>query len=265
MGSRQGERVARSQCPSWLASGALECWGGHPQGRAQCRADGCASHPAVQRTVLADEELLLSRLRDIRQVSGCGRWPLGAAGFWLRLLPHREGPHGHSGGQLAVLDRSALSGAWQIHLHPNRLPAPENLGLRLQTPEPLRGAGRKLCLPSSGGGSAWGPSQGPWLGACGGAWHQLLGCALLSTTPPSPQMSLRQMSQTRFYLAESRPVAPRVSLFVGGLPPGLSPQEYSSLLDEAVATKGVITWAGLGLLVTGDRAGDLRQAVGAAG
>ncbi|XP_036903254.1 diacylglycerol kinase theta isoform X2 [Sturnira hondurensis] len=51
------------------------------------------------------------------------------------------------------------------------------------------------------------------------------------------QTSLRQMSQTRFYLAESRPVAPRVSLFIGGLPAGLSLQEYSSLLDEAVATK----------------------------
>ncbi|KAF5913809.1 hypothetical protein HPG69_014833, partial [Diceros bicornis minor] len=52
------------------------------------------------------------------------------------------------------------------------------------------------------------------------------------------QTSLWQMSQTRFYVAESRVVVPRVSLFVGGLPPGLSPQEYSSLLDEAVATKG---------------------------
>ncbi|XP_058402476.1 diacylglycerol kinase theta isoform X2 [Diceros bicornis minor] len=51
------------------------------------------------------------------------------------------------------------------------------------------------------------------------------------------QTSLWQMSQTRFYVAESRVVVPRVSLFVGGLPPGLSPQEYSSLLDEAVATK----------------------------
>uniref|UniRef100_A0A4X1T490 Diacylglycerol kinase n=1 Tax=Sus scrofa TaxID=9823 RepID=A0A4X1T490_PIG len=51
------------------------------------------------------------------------------------------------------------------------------------------------------------------------------------------QTSLRQMGQTRFYVAENRAVAPRVSLFVGGLPPGLSLQEYSSLLDEAVASK----------------------------
>ena len=61
---------------------------------------------------------------------------------------------------------------------------------------------------------------------------------------PSLQMSLRQMSQTRFYVAESRALAPRVSLFVGGLPPGLSPQEYRSLLDEAVASKGAPAWAG---------------------
>lgn len=63
------------------------------------------------------------------------------------------------------------------------------------------------------------------------------------------------MSQTRFYVAESKAVAPRVSLFVGGLPPGLSPQEYGSLLDEAVATKGVTTWAGLGLQPLGTGGG----------
>ncbi|XP_045330820.1 diacylglycerol kinase theta isoform X2 [Leopardus geoffroyi] len=51
------------------------------------------------------------------------------------------------------------------------------------------------------------------------------------------QTSLRQMNQMRFYVAESRAVAPHVCLFVGGLPPGLSAQEYGSLLDEAVATK----------------------------
>lgn len=67
----------------------------------------------------------------------------------------------------------------------------------------------------------------------------------------SPQTSLRQMGQTRFYVAENRAVAPRVSLFVGGLPPGLSLQEYSSLLDEAVASKGAAAWAGLALWATG--------------
>ncbi|ELR60812.1 Diacylglycerol kinase theta, partial [Bos mutus] len=54
------------------------------------------------------------------------------------------------------------------------------------------------------------------------------------------QTSLRQMSQTRFYVAESRVPAPRVSLFVGGLPPGLSPQEYRRLLDEAVTSKAAL-------------------------
>ncbi|EPQ20451.1 Diacylglycerol kinase theta [Myotis brandtii] len=66
--------------------------------------------------------------------------------------------------------------------------------------------------------------------------------SLLSRLRDIRQTSLRQMSQTRFYVAESKAVAPRVSLFVGGLPPGLSPQEYGSLLDEAVATKaGLVT------------------------
>ncbi|XP_010343465.3 diacylglycerol kinase theta isoform X2 [Saimiri boliviensis] len=51
------------------------------------------------------------------------------------------------------------------------------------------------------------------------------------------QVSVRQLSQTRFYVAESRNVAAHISLFVGGLPPGLAPEEYSSLLLEAVAAE----------------------------
>ncbi|EDL20093.1 diacylglycerol kinase, theta, isoform CRA_a [Mus musculus] len=54
------------------------------------------------------------------------------------------------------------------------------------------------------------------------------------------QTSVRQVSQTRFYVAETRATAPRVSLFVGGLPPGLSPQDYSNLLHEAMATKAAV-------------------------
>ncbi|XP_028723265.1 diacylglycerol kinase theta [Peromyscus leucopus] len=54
------------------------------------------------------------------------------------------------------------------------------------------------------------------------------------------QTSVRQVSQTRFYVAESRATAPHVSLFVGGLPPGLSPQDYSNLLHEAMATKAAV-------------------------
>lgn len=47
------------------------------------------------------------------------------------------------------------------------------------------------------------------------------------------------MNQVRFYVADSRTVAPRVSLFIGGLPCGLSLLEYQNLLEEALATKGV--------------------------
>ncbi|XP_035311692.1 diacylglycerol kinase theta isoform X1 [Cricetulus griseus] len=54
------------------------------------------------------------------------------------------------------------------------------------------------------------------------------------------QTSVRQVSQTRFYVAESRAMATHVSLFVGGLPPGLSPQDYSNLLHEAMATKAAV-------------------------
>ncbi|XP_034364331.1 diacylglycerol kinase theta isoform X2 [Arvicanthis niloticus] len=54
------------------------------------------------------------------------------------------------------------------------------------------------------------------------------------------QTSVRQVNQTRFYVAETRAVAPRVSLFVGGLPPGLSSQDYSNLLHEAMATKAAV-------------------------
>ncbi|XP_049645659.1 diacylglycerol kinase theta isoform X3 [Suncus etruscus] len=51
------------------------------------------------------------------------------------------------------------------------------------------------------------------------------------------QASLHQMNQVRFYVADSRTTAPRVSLFVGGLPCGLSLLEYRNLLEEALATK----------------------------
>lgn len=52
MGSRHGECSAVG-APGWRAPGAQ-----------------AAFSPAVQRTVLEDGELLLHRLRDIRQVSG---------------------------------------------------------------------------------------------------------------------------------------------------------------------------------------------------
>lgn len=51
------------------------------------------------------------------------------------------------------------------------------------------------------------------------------------------QASLWRAAQTRFYVSERRPQAQHVSLFVGGLPSGLTPQEYRKLLDEALAIK----------------------------
>lgn len=122
-------------------------------------------------------------------------------------------------------------------------------------------------LSSSWYSSAWDFPKVPFRIQVEGPGTGVLPPAVLSATPPLPQTSLRQMSQTRFYVAESRPVVPRVSLFVGGLPPGLSPQEYGNLLEEAVATKGVTTCAGLGLLAAGYQggAGVLRAGCGAAG
>lgn len=65
-------------------------------------------------------------------------------------------------------------------------------------------------------------------------------CTTSSVPPaPHPQASLHQMNQVRFYVADSRTMAPRVSLFIGGLPCGLSLLEYQNLLEEALATKGV--------------------------
>uniref|UniRef100_A0A2K5CW60 Diacylglycerol kinase n=1 Tax=Aotus nancymaae TaxID=37293 RepID=A0A2K5CW60_AOTNA len=63
---------------------------------------------------------------------------------------------------------------------------------------------------------------------------------LLARLQDIRQMSVRQLSQTRFYVAESRKVAPHISLFIGGLPPGLAPEDYSSLLLEAVATEATM-------------------------
>ncbi|XP_032109767.1 diacylglycerol kinase theta isoform X1 [Sapajus apella] len=64
--------------------------------------------------------------------------------------------------------------------------------------------------------------------------------SLLARLQDIRQVSVRQLSQTRFYVAESRNVAPHISLFVGGLPPGLAPEEYSSLLLEAVAVEACL-------------------------
>ena len=121
----------------------------------------------------------------------------------------------------------------------------------LRTPSlrwPAAGHPGPKCLPSRGprvsllscpplfwGLLAWDVSPLAPVGRAGG----VPGAPL---SVPSLQTSLRQMSQTRFYVAENSVLAPHVSLFVGGLPPGLSPREYRSLLDEAVASKGAPAW-----------------------
>ncbi|XP_077429540.1 diacylglycerol kinase theta isoform X2 [Vanacampus margaritifer] len=49
--------------------------------------------------------------------------------------------------------------------------------------------------------------------------------------------SLRQMNQTRFYVAERRSQAVRVSLLIGGLPPELSKEQYWQLMREQLTVK----------------------------
>ncbi|XP_062331952.1 diacylglycerol kinase theta [Osmerus eperlanus] len=51
------------------------------------------------------------------------------------------------------------------------------------------------------------------------------------------KVSLRQMNQTRFYVAESRNSRVQVQLLIGGLPPLLDKDEYSHLLQEHLAVK----------------------------
>lgn len=227
MGSRQGERAACRQSPDQSCPQVPGAQGGcfwrWPQGLG-LRVLSLDS--AVQRTVLADEEPLLDRLREIRQVSGCGHWPLGNGWPLAMASTLSRGSlsalrtQGHAGGQLSVPASSAS---------PSQVPRVSFLSSPFPSWRP----------------SAWGVF--PSAPLVDGGWGGPSPSSLLGV-PPSLQTSLRQMSQTRFYVAESRVVAPRVSLFVGGLPPGRSPQEYSSLLDEAVASKGETAWAGPGRL-----------------
>uniref|UniRef100_A0A8D0FMD9 Diacylglycerol kinase n=1 Tax=Strix occidentalis caurina TaxID=311401 RepID=A0A8D0FMD9_STROC len=49
--------------------------------------------------------------------------------------------------------------------------------------------------------------------------------------------SIRQMNQTRFYIVENSKSIVRVNLFVGGLPPQLSPEEYTNILKDELAIK----------------------------
>uniref|UniRef100_A0A8C3RZU6 Diacylglycerol kinase n=1 Tax=Chelydra serpentina TaxID=8475 RepID=A0A8C3RZU6_CHESE len=49
--------------------------------------------------------------------------------------------------------------------------------------------------------------------------------------------SIRQMNQTRFYIVENNKSVVRVNLFVGGLPPQLSAEEYTNILKDDLAIK----------------------------
>lgn len=45
------------------------------------------------------------------------------------------------------------------------------------------------------------------------------------------------MNQTRFYIVENSKSIVQVTLFVGGLPPQLPPEEYTNILKEELAIK----------------------------
>lgn len=49
--------------------------------------------------------------------------------------------------------------------------------------------------------------------------------------------SIRQMNQTRFYIVEDHITTVRVHLFVGGLPPHLSTEEYTNILKDELTIK----------------------------
>ncbi|KAM3612517.1 uncharacterized protein V6R79_009558 [Siganus canaliculatus] len=73
----------------------------------------------------------------------------------------------------------------------------------------------------------------------GGHLGQVCHClpAELNSGSFSPQVSLRQMNQTRFYVVENRNRAVRVGLLIGGLPPLLAREEYVQLIQEHLAIK----------------------------
>lgn len=51
------------------------------------------------------------------------------------------------------------------------------------------------------------------------------------------KISIRQMNQTRFYIVENSKSTVQVNVFVGGLPPQLSPEEYMNILKDELAIK----------------------------
>lgn len=55
------------------------------------------------------------------------------------------------------------------------------------------------------------------------------------------------MNQTRFYIVENSKSVVRVHLFVGGLPPQLSSEEYTNILKDELAIKSKWTGAFWGI------------------
>ncbi|XP_007056908.3 LOW QUALITY PROTEIN: diacylglycerol kinase theta [Chelonia mydas] len=60
---------------------------------------------------------------------------------------------------------------------------------------------------------------------------------ILSRLKDIRKTSIRQMTQTRFYIVENSKSVVRVNLFVGGLPPQLSAEEYTNILKDDLAIK----------------------------
>uniref|UniRef100_A0A674K5G7 Diacylglycerol kinase n=1 Tax=Terrapene triunguis TaxID=2587831 RepID=A0A674K5G7_9SAUR len=60
---------------------------------------------------------------------------------------------------------------------------------------------------------------------------------ILSRLRDIRKTSIRQMNQTRFYIVENNKSVVRVNLFVGGLPPQLSAEEYTNILKDDLAIK----------------------------
>ncbi|KAF7239954.1 Diacylglycerol kinase theta [Varanus komodoensis] len=63
---------------------------------------------------------------------------------------------------------------------------------------------------------------------------------ILSRLQDIRKTSLRQMNQTRFYLVENHISPVRVHLFVGGLSPHLSTEEYTNILKDELAIKSAV-------------------------
>ncbi|KAG8508623.1 Diacylglycerol kinase theta, partial [Galemys pyrenaicus] len=173
--------------------------------------------------------------------------------FQLQALPARKAASGAPGDEGGRDPRAREAGpeAWVLRALPRPqevlhvYPTWPRVGVAyvsiLVTPQSTAGAVVQEVLPLLGR-QAEGPESFQLVEVVMGSrqvqWTPLADSEpLLDRLREMRQTSLRQMNQARFYVAASRAVAPRVSLFVGGLPLGLPAPEYCSLLDEALAPK----------------------------